>query len=379
MSFHARKGLMRSTLLFMHRWLGLTIGIVFAIASTTGAVLVYQPELNRLLTGGPAFATTPGRIPVAELERRVREAEPGSVIRQVRWPVDGGPITVQFEQGGRPGRLFIDPGGGQVLQPRPQSRLLLALRRVHVNMLIGRPGNRVVVWVTMISLVSLLLGVILWWPGVRRLRNGFRIRRKRGWYLFTFDLHGATGIIAFPLLVLITFTGVVLHYPSIIGPIDRLLGGETLDRTEPWTLPPQANESPPMESAMDASLERIVRVAMDATASGEVLAMTRSPDGSTITVRVRGGDAMETDSTDVIMDAHTAVIRSRRPLIETHRFTHGMVERLHMARYPNALIKLLWSLSCLVGGLLLPTGIIMWWMKRTRLAVSADRRKASDR
>ena len=40
---------MREKLMFVHRWLGLTAGVIFAIASATGAVLIYQADLDRLI------------------------------------------------------------------------------------------------------------------------------------------------------------------------------------------------------------------------------------------------------------------------------------------------------------------------------------------
>ena len=50
-------------------------------------------------------------------------------------------------------------------------------------------------------------GLVVWWPGIRRLARGLRVRRRQGIYAFNYDLHNVVGLAAIPFLVMWGFTG----------------------------------------------------------------------------------------------------------------------------------------------------------------------------
>ena len=47
----------------------------------------------------------------------------------------------------------------------------------------------------------------MWWPGIKRLARGLRVRRRQGTYAFNYDLHNVVGLAAIPFLVMWGFTG----------------------------------------------------------------------------------------------------------------------------------------------------------------------------
>jgi uncharacterized iron-regulated membrane protein len=360
---------MRATLLFIHRWLGLTAGIVFAIASLSGAVLVYEPELERLLSGGPRFATTPGTITPREIETRLAVDHPGLRLEQLRWPIGNTVYVVELDEGGRNRRIFLDPGTGNTIRARAPHIIITGFRRLHTSLLVGPIGNRLVIYTSVIALLSLALGVILWWPGIRKFFGGFRIRTRRGFYLFNFDTHNVMGVLAFPLLFVMTATGVFMRYHGAVDRIDRALGGRAPDA------PPILHSTVPAarSDATALSLERVVGVAVESAGGGDVTFIDFG-ENPTDVIEVRVRHSIGGDSTAVALDRYTGNVLGSWPLVERGRFTEDMNSRLHMGRYPSQVLRLLWALSCVIGGLLLPTGAVMWWMKRRRLVDSAERR-----
>ena len=52
-----------------------------------------------------------------------------------------------------------------------------------------------------------LSGIWLWWPGIKKLAVGLRVRLRKGRYARDFDLHQVVGMIAVPLLLMWAFTG----------------------------------------------------------------------------------------------------------------------------------------------------------------------------
>ena len=47
----------------------------------------------------------------------------------------------------------------------------------------------------------------MWWPGIKRIARGLRVRRRQGTYAFNYDLHNVVGLAAIPFLVMWGFTG----------------------------------------------------------------------------------------------------------------------------------------------------------------------------
>lgn len=360
---------MREALLWVHRWLGLTAGIVFGIAAGTGAVLVYQPQLDTLL-GGPRWGATEGTQTPAAIETAVRGAQPDARIAAVTWPTEGeNAVRVDTEADGKASVLWVDNGSGRLLQPRRQVTILLAIRRLHVNLLMGPIGRQLVLWTTWIALLSLALGAYLWWPGIRRFWSGFRIRLKRGAYILNFDLHQALGIVALPLLLFGSATGVLLSQPGIVDWFSETMHGPEVD----YSLADVRSATPPdVEPGTTPGLATLVgwarAVAPDAYLVN--LSIPVEPDGAIHAELSGEHEAI----LRLALDRYSgAVLDSTR---EERGFRYGREtnEELHVAHIGGPVFRVLYMLACVVGFVMLPTGVIMWWIKRTRKAASAERR-----
>lgn len=360
---------MRETILWIHRWLGLTAGIIFGIAAATGAVLVYQSELDVLL-GGPRFETTQGTQTPDAIEAAVHTAHPDAVITSVLWRAEENVVRVGIIEDGRASNLWIDNGSGRFVQQRPQMLVLLGIRRLHVNLFMGRPGRMLVTWTTAAALVTLLLGIYLWWPGIRKFWTGFRIRVRRGIYILNFDLHQALGIVALPLLFFGSATGVLLVYGGVVDRIESAVHGPA-----PETGWGDLRSAPPAEEmTATPALRELV-----ATATA------RAPDATLRLLTIpRDADAFIEAELDgprdltvlVAMDRFTGEVLETRRETPHFRFDRHTNEQLHIANIGGPVFAALYMLSCLIGFILVPTGVVVWWMKRTRKADSTEQRAA---
>jgi uncharacterized iron-regulated membrane protein len=59
-----------------------------------------------------------------------------------------------------------------------------------------------------------LTGLVVWWPGIANWRRGLSIRRGVGWKRLVFDLHSATGIWTFAILLMWGLTGGYFVFPQ---------------------------------------------------------------------------------------------------------------------------------------------------------------------
>lgn len=347
---------MRGLGLRLHRWLGLTAGVIFAIAAGTGAILVYADEID-VIVAGPRFQTTPGLVDPEVIERALEQEAPGRPLVRVLWPSAGvNIITARLSESGRTRDLVLDAGSGAVISPRKAHPVLAAVRRFHVSLFAGPAGSRVVWLASCATLVSLLLGAALWWPGLRRLPRAIRIRRDRGLFALGLDLHQTLGVVCLPLLLVMTLTGVLME-PRTFQLATNLL--HRSGQAEAWqairSAPPTDGSNAPGQTLTDAV--RIAQAAAPGAALERVVFPT-GPDGIIeVAVRPVSGPAVR-----LALDRHNGAVLLRQELI----YDATANTRLHFGLAGGPVVRALYVPACLVGLSLLPTGALLWWMKRSR-------------
>ena len=345
---------MRRALLFVHRWLGLTAGVVFAIAALTGSIMVYADDLDVLLDGAPSQTQSGFSEPDA-ISAAVQRSFPGSRLVRVIWPDDAGNILqLRLLDNGTQRDLALDAGSGALLRPGPRHPFLRAVRRLHTSLLAGQVGTHLVWYATFASLGSLVLGVFLWWPGIRRITSGFRLRMRRSMFVVLLDAHRTLGILALPLLLTMTATA-ILFEPAVMRVADRLVNGAS---TVDWTRLRSASSA----AAPDIGLAGAARAAQEAV-DGAALQSVTFPQNSDGIVDVRMRDAAGPGATRLALDRRTGEILARVRL----RYDEDLNFRLHSGLVGGDVVRALYSSACLVGFSLLPTGVAVWWMRR-RLA-----------
>lgn len=205
-----RTGAMRHWLKRLHLWVGLSVGLAYALIALSGSVLVLQGPLLRLMHPSLAAHALPDATArAAVLARLAREWSPEG-LRSADLPTAELPVWQLYFPGGT--RRYLDPSDGSLLLTRtPGSDPLLALREWHTHLLAGKTGEAVLGVLGWLTLGLLLSGVWLWWPGRRNLRNSLRIHAQppaRRW----FSWHRSMGVLSLPLLLLVTLTGTLMVY-----------------------------------------------------------------------------------------------------------------------------------------------------------------------
>lgn len=205
----------------LHRWVSLAVGVVLLLACVSGAVLLMAPELMRVGHGDryqhTASAQPLDSVGALELVREQRpELEPDRVRRfRGVWTVSGA------AERGPEQTAFVDPGARAINDVAVMEQWVVRfLDNLHECALgcDDLPGYLPVmdktVWreVAVRTLVLGSLGVflallcvsgfVIWWPSIRKLGTGFRVRRGRGSYVRDLDLHKVVGIIALPMLAM---------------------------------------------------------------------------------------------------------------------------------------------------------------------------------
>jgi uncharacterized iron-regulated membrane protein len=197
----------RQVLLWLHRWVGVIVGLVILVLAVTGGGLVFEHTLDRWLN--PEFYPSkprPATPQTIEATLNVlRRQRPAAKVLGLRFPRDEWDALVGFS-GNR--AVHLDQGTGEVLGSRPRNEgFLRAMTRLHVSLLAGKTGGTIVAVATGITLGLALTGLWLWWP----LRI-FGVRRGGSFRRLNLDLHSVAGLYSSLFQLIIAGTGMTLYF-----------------------------------------------------------------------------------------------------------------------------------------------------------------------
>jgi uncharacterized iron-regulated membrane protein len=211
----------RRALFQVHLWIGIGIGLYVVLISVSGSAIVYRPQLARILARPPKVVAISGTaLSQPELTQRAQMAYPGYEVDNIstsRRP--DRPVMVYLERGKkRIARLFNPYTGENLGNPiSPMENLVDWLVDFHENLLSGQTGR---FWngigSILVTLTS-LIGLVLWWPGVKNWRRSTVINWKARFPLFNWTVHSAIGFWCALLLLMWGVSGIYFSFPTVFG------------------------------------------------------------------------------------------------------------------------------------------------------------------
>lgn len=345
---------LRAALSWLHLWVGLVAGTLFALAGLSGSVLVFHSEL--LQWRHPQLAA---QAPVAEpgvLAGVLDEWTPRG-LSAIDFPRESMPAwQAYFEDGSR--RYFATDDGALLLTRTIGDDALLWLHEFHVELLAGEAGHQVVGVVGWLALGLLVTGVYLWWPRFGpwsmhlKVYRGPPVRRWLSW-------HRTSGLAMLPLLLVVTLTGVgMVYHDGTRALLTGLFGGAP---NPPAPVRAALHDAPP-------DWPRVLATAREAL-PGAVLVRTASPAPGSAVVgfRVRlpaewhpnGRSLVSVDAAGTtVLLAHDA---TRQPL-------GGRIDEtvypLHIGAVGGRPYRWAVAVSGLLPAFLLVTGFLFWRRRR---------------
>jgi uncharacterized iron-regulated membrane protein len=337
----------RGALSWLHLWLGLIVGTMFATVSLAGSVLVFHIELLGL-QHPQLLAHTP-RADGHALQRILDEWTQQD-LRSLDLPRAELPVWQGYLEDGR--RAYFAPEDGHLLLLRSQhDDALLWLHELHVELLGGKAGKEVLGVVGWIALGLLLSGLYLWWPKPGRwlaqlkMHAGPPVRRWLTW-------HRGSGALMLPLVVLIALTGVGMVYSNGFRmALTAVFGGAV------------ATAEPDADATIAYDWNRILVQAETALPGARVRRVSApAPDDGVVTFRARAyGEWHPVGRSEIRLD------RSGRRLQVIDATAHPLGLRMHQAIYPlhigavgGAVMKWLTALAGVMPAFLLVTGFLFW-------------------
>lgn len=270
----------------MHRYAGLAMAAFLVVAGLTGSIIAFEYELDAWLN--PALFRTESRgtaLLLAELAARVERQDPR--LRVVYMPPEPPPgeaarlgVAPRLDpSSGEPFKLgytelFADPVTGAVLGTRTWGACCLARERLipflyQLHRTLHLP-ERVGVWamglVAIVWVFDCFIGAYLTFPRagpfLAKWKPAWQIKRGAGAFRLNFDLHRASGLWLWPVLLALAVSSVSLNlYEEVFRPVVSLfspISPEPLDDRRPARVPiePLLSFDDALVRARDEALRR---------------------------------------------------------------------------------------------------------------------------
>lgn len=364
----------RRTLRTIHLWIGVALCIPLGMLGITGAILVFDDELEALFVASPTHTPATGEAkPIADIIAAARKAAPQGLNPSFyRAPEKAGDMAVvRLQGGGRGGppgagglQLRIDPVSLEVIERKdPMATTMRWIFRLHANLLMGgRDGREIIGWLGVAMLALGCSGLVIWWPRPKQWRSAFGIRRGVKGVVFLRDLHAMTGIWNLLVFLVVSFSGVYLAFPQTMGDATRgLFGGRDLRATANTMKVERAGGQRPME--IDAAVALAKASSPDAKLMSIFLPMR--PDQPMRIGLVRGSADGAPFITVFVDQWKSQIIETRDPRdFNAGESIAAWQHALHAGHGLGWVWKVLVFISGVATTLFAITGTWMWLAKR---------------
>lgn len=226
----------------IHLWLSVPFGLIITLVCFSGAMLVFENEVNEWFRRDLYYVETvkESPLPMDKLLEKVATTLPDSVsVTGVSISSDPGRAYQVSLSKTRRASLYVDQYTGEVKGKSERSGFFMFMFRMHRWLLDSmNPGNEGIFWGKMIVGVSTLLlvfvlisGIVIWWPRTRKaLKNSLKITATKGWRRFWYDLHVAGGMYALIFLLAMALTGLTWSFPWYRTAFYKVFGVEVQQR-----------------------------------------------------------------------------------------------------------------------------------------------------
>lgn len=208
----------------IHLWLSVPFGIIITLICFSGAMLIFEPEITRAIQKDVYYtkSVNDNPIPMGELLERVKETLPDSVsITGVTVFKDASRTYQVNLSKPRRASLFVDQYTGEITGKYERIAFFGTMFKLHRWLLDSanphgdgvKVGKTLVGISTLIFVIALITGVILWWPRARRnFKKNFTITFSQGWKGLWKSLHVAGGMYALVFVLAMALTGLTWSF-----------------------------------------------------------------------------------------------------------------------------------------------------------------------
>lgn len=352
---------------FLHKWLGLISGLIVFIVSITGCIYCFHDEIKDLTRDYRKVQIEDASyILPSKLQQNAKTLFPDATADMVVFYGKDRPAIVYASIKEKPFNLYFNPYSGKFLkQENIEEDFFAIIEDLHMHLWLPREiGRHVVGIATIIFILMLISGIVLWWPKKRKdLKNRIKIKWSAKWRRVNYDWHNVTGFYISILVLIVALTGLTFSYEWMAKTMNFV---GNLGQDYPEYVAPKIDEksASSTENPMDISLLQ----AYKAKPNDEMFFVWYQGEKSPI---ITGSypDAMDFDhQSNLHFHPKTGELLSvslyenKNPGMQLQEMNYG----LHTGQYFGLTGKIIAFILSLFAAALPITGFIIFWGRRNK-------------
>ncbi|MBC7886726.1 MAG: PepSY domain-containing protein [Ferruginibacter sp.] len=374
----------------IHLYLAFAAGLVIMTTCFTGAVLVFEEDIQHTFHKERYFVPR-GEVarPVEDMVSSLLKKAPGVTINGIKIYSDSSRSTEIFytipkEETGKkkdkPGTIrgqglkvkpgqnenirftaYINPYTADVIELfNYRDTFFYSMMALHRWLLGGDTGKLIVGTCTLIFLFILFTGIILWWPKTSSiLRQRIKIKWDSGWKRLNHDLHIVLGFYSAIFLFIFAFTGLAWSFSWFNNGIYKITGSSMEQQKTPV--------SPHHSGSILLSYDEVLDFLKTTVTDGKFYIISAPKDSlAPYTVNVLPYGAPHESAGDVYF-----IDRYKPLVLQSRRFTdrnlgqkvRSVFKPIHTAAIWGTPSKIIGLIVCILGVIFPLTGYLMWWLR----------------
>lgn len=390
----------------VHFILATAAGLLLSIVTVSGALVIFRTELDWL------YADTSGISSVRAVEidttaKALAERYPGTRVQRLVTPSftgAGDEWTIRDEKGTKEvtddevWKTFTDPASGRFLgdtRGASGSAFLAWMARFHHNLWLGEIGGILIGSAGLCLLGFMLTGIWLWWPGLKKLGSGFRLRWAKPGFIRNYDLHSWFGLVGLPVFLVLAITGAMFEFKWMRAAVHYGLGGSEADR--PLALRVQPPRPPEATKPADtpATASAVTTAGVPTLTFNQAIAAAEAAIPGTGALSIIPPRPGRPDATwSVLLDYPYNVGSYSGAVVQLNLdgtpklvldprtmsaggWVNGQLWGLHTGTWGGAWSKTPYLIVGLLPPALLVTGFLLWWHRHQQKKIAAAKRSAT--
>lgn len=228
----------KKAILYIHLWLGLASGLIVCFLGITGCILAFETEI-RNLTEPYQFVKKEYKplLPPSQLMAAVNEKMPNNFkVLSMGYGPDGSASSGYYYDSLNYYVASVNPYTAEVLKVKDMNRDFFRIV-VDGHFYLWLPpeiGQPIVASATLIFVILMISGLILWWPKNKAARKQrFSVKWNAKWRRVNYDLHNVFGFYMTWIAIFIALTGLVWGFQWFANSVYWVSsGGEILPEHE---------------------------------------------------------------------------------------------------------------------------------------------------
>ncbi|BAV05068.1 Uncharacterized iron-regulated membrane protein [Filimonas lacunae] len=369
-----------------HLWLGFISGLVVFVVAITGCIFAFQKEITEVVHKDRLFVAVPKSahaLPVSVLLSNAKKAMGDSAainfVTAYKQP-DRTWEFMAYEAGDSKAfwamntiknyrSVHLNPYTGKVAGVTDYKYdFFVIIKSLHWGLLLNDVyGQQIVGWSTMIFVVLLITGLVLWWPKKWNKANAkqrFSVKWDARWRRVNYDLHSVFGFYALLIGLVLALTGLTWAFQWFNKAVYTVAAGTSAypeQKTITSVDSTVVATSNPMDIAMAKAWQE--RPEVERIGLNPVVA-----HGATIDLYCYRGKEIFYDYDAMQFDQYSGKllhIANAKDKNRGEKLT-GMNYDIHVGAIAGLPGKILAFIASLIAASLPVTGVMLWWGRRNK-------------